>query len=479
MMRKCIAEYGMFLILAALLAIASPPAAAQDQQAANPPYSLAEYNAFQAASGQTNPQAKIQACDDFVSKFPKSVLLPLIDEMYYSAYTQVKNYPKVIESVDNFLAIPDDKFTALNITKDLLLGKRLTALYQRAVAFNQVFKDTDPNPQDELTKAREDALQGLKMLGELAKPANMADDQFKEQKKPLSILFNYTAGSASYQMKNYKDAIDSFTAELADNPTDAQTYFRIGVAYLQLAAKQAPQAAPGGGTAPTSSTADPAGQQPVADLYMNGFWSLGRAIGLKGPGEAQMRTYLRAQMFNYEQPACGPLLDQQMDELIQLATNAPTRPATYSIPSAADLGKVLQASNLLSILGDLQAGGDKAKTTWLAACGQEIPDVVGKIIDVAPGTDSVDIKVFTAATGEAIMAGTTANLDVNVAGQPEAATLEKGNQIKFTGTLAKYDAQPLLVYFDKGKVDPSSFPTEKKEKVPGKKKPGGAGRGRG
>ena len=77
------------------------------------------------------------------------------------------------------------------------------------------------------------------------------------------------------------------------------------------------------------------------------------------------------------------------------------------------------------------------------------------------------------------MAGTAANLDVTVAGQPEAATLEKGNQIKFTGTLQKYDAQPLLVYFEKGKVDPSSFPTEKKEKVPGKKKPGGAGRGRG
>jgi hypothetical protein len=467
----------MILILGALVAIASPPAAAQDQQqaAANPPYSLAEYNAFQAASGQTNPQAKIQACDDFVAKFPNSVLIPLVDELYYGAYNQAKNFPKVIEAVDKFLAIPDEKFTALNISKEALLPKRLTALYLRALAFNQTFKETDPNAQDELTKAREDALAGLKMLGELTKPANMTDDQFAQQKKPLSILFNYTAGSASYQMKNYKDAIDSFTAELADNPTDAQTYFRVGVAYLQLAAKQAPQAAPGGGTAPASSTAtaDPASQPQLADLYMNGFWSLGRAIGLKGPGEAQMRKYLHDQMFNYEQPTCGPLLDQQMDELIQLATNAPTRPATYSIPSAADLGKVLQASNLISIMGDLQAGGDKTKITWLAACGQEIPNVVGKIIDVTPGTDSVDIKVFTAATGEAIMAGTTANLDVTVAGQPEAATLEKNNQIKFTGTLEKYDAQPLLVYFDKGKVDPSSFPTEKK--VPEKKKPRGPG----
>ncbi|HKW88257.1 MAG TPA: hypothetical protein VJN21_05830 [Candidatus Acidoferrales bacterium] len=484
MMRKCIAAYGMILMLGAMLALASPPAVAQAQQAANPPYSLAEYNAYQAAAGQTNPQAKIQACDDFVAKFPKSVLIPLIDELYYNAYNLAKNYPKVIESVDQFMAIPDDSFTKLNITKEAILGKRLTALYYRALAFNQSFKETDPNAQDELTKARQDALQGLTMLGQLSKPANMNDDQFAQQKKPLIILFNYTAGSASYQTKDYKSAIDSFNAELAENPTDAATYFRTGVAYLQLAAKQAPQAPAAGGSAPPTppagAAADPAEQ--ASDLYLNGFWDVARAIGLKGQGEAQMRSYLRAQMFNYEQPACGTLLDQQMDELVQLATNAPARPATYSIPSAADLGKVLQASNLISILGDLEAGGDKAKTTWLAACGQEIPNVVGKIIDVTPGApdnSTVDIKVFTAATGEAIMAGTAANLDVTVAGQPDAATLEKGNQIKFTGTLAKYDAQPLLVYFDKGKVDPSSFPTEKKEKVPGKKKPGATERGRG
>lgn len=484
MMRKCIAAYGTILMLGALLAIASPPALARSQQqAANPPYSLAEYNAYQSAAGQTNPQAKILACDDFVAKFPNSVLIPLIDEQYIGAYNQAKNYAKVIEVVEKYVAIPDEKFVALGFKTEAVTAKKLDALNIRAAAFLESFNPKSPDAQDQLTKARASALEGLKLLAAFQKPATMTDDKFAEAKKPYSIRFNYTAGSTSYQLKDYKSAIDYFKAELADNPTDAATYSQLGVAYLQLAAQQSPQPPAGGGSAATSSTtsaADPS-QQP-ADLYMDGFWAIARSIGLKAPNADQMRTYLRAQMFNYEQPACGPLLDQQMDELIQLATNAPMRPATYSMPSAADLSKVLQASNLLSILSDLQTGGDKAKTTWLAACGQEIPNVVGKIIDVTPGAadnSTVDIKVFTASTGEAIMAGTTANLDVTVAGQPEAATLEKGNQIKFTGTLQKYDAQPLLVYFDKGKVDPSSFPTEKKEKVPGKKKPEGAGRGRG
>ena len=33
------------------------------------------------------------------------------------------------------------------------------------------------------------------------------------------------------------------------------------------------------------------------------------------------------------------------------------------------------------MIGDLSGGGDKAKMTWLAICGAEFPEVVGKIID--------------------------------------------------------------------------------------------------
>jgi len=501
-MRKSFAANGLLVFVAAVLSLAAPLASAQGQQqapAAKTPYTLAEYNAFQACASQTDPQARIQSCDDFASKFPNSVLLPLVYQTDYQAYNQLKNYPKTIEAADKFLAVPEDKLTVIpGVTKEKVVGDRLQALYIRAVAFNQSFNEKDPNAQDELTKARQSALDGLKVLGELPKPANMTDDQFAQQKKPPEILFNYTAGSAAFQLKDYKDAIDSFNAVLADKSDDAATYFRLGVAYLQLAGQQTPKqpqtpSTPPNGQPPATPATPGAAATPAAttdpglnELYMNGFWALARSIALKGPGEAQMRTYLRAQMFNYEQPACGSLLDQQMSELIQLAGTTPIRPATYTLPSAADLSQVLQSSNLLSILTDLQAGGDKGKMTWLAVCGQEIPDVVGKIIDATPGTDSIDFQVFTAATGEQIQAGTTANLDVTVwtaphtdaaaatpaAGaaaqtstpapvQPEAARLQKGDAIKFTGTLVSYDAQPFLVHFDKAKVDPSVIPPEK------------------
>jgi len=527
MMRKWFAANGIAWLLGAMLCIAAPSAFAQDPQDQAPkktPYTLAEYNAYQAAQGQTDPNAKIQGLDDFSNKFPNSSLMPLVYQLYYQTYVQLKNYPKVIEYADKYLAVPDDKILIIpGTSKEKLAGDKLQALYFRAVAFNQSFNASEPNANDELTKARQSALDGLKQLDQIPKPANMTDDQFAQQKKQPAVLFNYTAATAAFQLKDYKDAIDSYKAELAasGNATDqnaAIVYYHMGIAYLSMAADQAksqpqttapssttPPATPPAGTPPATG-AQPAAAAPatpensaLTDLYMNGFWYLARAIALKGPGEAQMQSYLRAQMFNYEQPACGNLLDDQIKELDQLAGTQADKPTTYTLPSAADLGKILQASNLLSILTDLQGGGDKAKMTWLAVCGQEIPNVYGKIIDMTPATDSIDFKVFTAATGQEIEAGTTANLDVPVytsapaAGaasatganaqaqtpppvQPDASRMKKGDAIKFTGTLVSYDPQPFLLHFDKVTVDPSVIPPAGKAAP---KRPHRPGRGRG
>ncbi len=518
-MRKWVVANAMVWLAAALVCCAPLRASAQDQQASKTPYTLPEYNAYQAAAGQTDPQAKIQALDDFVNKFPNSALMPLVDLQYYSAYNQTKNYPKLIEYVDKFLAVQDDKYLAIpGMTKERLVGDRVQALYFRAVAFNQSFNEKDANAAQELTDARKYALQGIDSLNQIQKPANMTDETFAQQKKQPVMVFNYTAARAALLAKDYKDAIDSYNAYIAASGGPSQSvasvYYQIGVAYLQMVAEQMasqPQTSttpPSGqppattnppGTSTTTPPATPGTSTPtpaastdnpqLTDLYMNGFWNLAKALSLNVSGEAQVKSYLRAQMFNYEQPACGDLLDQQMNDLIQQSGTQTARPAPYSIPSAADLGKILQSSNLLSILSDLQGGGDKGKMTWLAVCGQEIPNVVGKITDIVPATDSIDFKVFTAATGEEIQAGTTPNLDVTVytsapsaadttaaAGanananaqaqtpppvQPEVSRLQKGDGIKFTGTLTKYDAQPFLLYFTKVQVDPSVIPAEK------------------
>jgi len=114
------------------------------------------------------------------------------------------------------------------------------------------------------------------------------------------------------------------------------------------------------------------------------------------------------------------------------------------------------------VLADLKAGGDKAKMTWLALCGAEFPEVVGKVIDVTPVTDAVTLKLYTGATPEDIQAATTANLDVKVVGQPEAVRVEKDQGVRFSGTLVGYDPDPnFMLHWDKAKVNAEDIPTEK------------------
>ncbi len=201
---------------------------------------------------------------------------------------------------------------------------------------------------------------------------------------------------------------------------------------------------------------------------------LARAIDLKVPQADDVQKYLRAKILAYEQPNCESLADAQLSELLQLAANAQDRPATYSIPSAADLSKIAQASTILTVISDLQAGGDKAKMTWLAICGAEFPEVVGKIIDEQKGDASVDFLVFFGATQEEVQAATTANMDVKVwtaappagstAGQvmpqPDVLRLQKDDAIRFSGTLVSYDPSPFLLHWDQVKVDPTIIPAE-------------------
>ncbi len=418
------------LSLIAVLWLPAATLAPQETQQQKPAYTMAEYNAYQAAANEKDAQQRIKLLDDFVAKYPSSTLLPYAYRAYYTTYNELKNYPKVIEYVDKLLAF-GDKIDA---------GTRLEALYTRALAFHFAFNEKDPNATERARQAREAALQGSQVLGQLPKPQNMTDEQFAQNKKGPTALFNYTAGFAALQLKDYKSAIESFKGALAANPNDPVTYFRMGVAYLQ---QDPPQS-------------------------MGGFWALARSIALKGPGEAQVRDYLRKQLLRYQNPACENLIDSQMNELLALAANSPERPASYNIPSSADLDKARQEMNILSLVNDLKAGGDKAKLAWLGACGLEFPQVGGKVIAVEASDDAVVLKVYTGATEQEIEAATTPNMDVKVIGQAEAKRIEKDQGVRFTGMLVAYDPEPFLLHWDKAKVNPEDIPEEKPQ--PGTKR---------
>jgi tetratricopeptide (TPR) repeat protein len=414
--------------------LAAAPAAGQD--AAKPGYTMAEYNAFTAAQSIKDPASQIKALDDFVAKYPNSALLVYVYPLYYNAYSQQKNYAKVMEYADKLLALGDKVEAPV----------RYQAYYARAFAYSNLNPpNTDP---DQAKKARQAALDGLKTLNDLKKPDNMTQDQFDGQKKQPAILFNYTAANAATTQKDYASAIASYKEVLKLTPDDAITSYRIGQAYMAMTPPQ----------------------------YMDAFWNFARSITAKGANAqqaTQVKTYLRKLVANYQQANCDNLVDAELNELLQLAGSSPDRPASYTLPSSADLDAARKDMTIASVVADLKAGGDKAKITWLAACGLEFPDVPGKLIENAAGSDSVQLKVAFVTSDAEFDSKTTPDMDVKVVGQPDAAKVEKDNPVRFTGTLVAYDPDPnFMLHWDKAKVNDEDIPKEKekgKTKRPAKK----------
>ncbi|MGB6200591.1 MAG: hypothetical protein WBF35_13690, partial [Candidatus Acidiferrales bacterium] len=355
---------------------------------------------------------------------------------YLHAYNDLKNYAKVIEYADREVALGDK----------VVAATRFQALYLRTLAFNYSFSEKDANAKDEATQELQAAQNGLTVLGTIAKPANQTDDQWAETKKAPTALFNYTAGISSSALKDYPSAITSFKAALAATPNDAVTYFHLGVAYLQM-------------TPPQS---------------LDGFWSLARSVALKGQGSDQVKAYLRGQIQNYQQTGCDNLVDDQMNELITLAGTTADRPATYTIPSAADLTAARNDTN--NFIPWLKEGGDHGKLMWLSTCGLEFPDVAVEVMTVTPADgDNTTLLVYRPAASDPdaaqkeMDAATDPNMTVNIVGQPEVRRLQKGDGVRFTGTLSGYTPTPFMLTWSGAKVNAEDIPPEKA--APGARRP--------
>jgi tetratricopeptide (TPR) repeat protein len=406
---------------------------AQDAGGAKPQYTIAEYNAYTAAQSTKDPAQQIKQLDDFVSKYPNSALLIYVYPLYYNAYSQQKNFPKVMEYADKALAL-GDKLDA---------PARYSAYYARAFAYSNLnIKDTDPTAKDQATKACEAAKGGLKTLGELKAPAGMSDADFAKQKQQPTILFDYTKASCSMTLKDYPTAIEAYKDVLALTPDDPITNYRLGQAYMAMNPPQ----------------------------QMDAFWYFAKAVTSKNANQQQsnqVKSYLRKLLANYQQAGCDNLVDAELSELLQLAGSSAERPASYKLPASADLDAARKDMTIASVITDLKAGGDKGKITWLAACGLEFPDVPGKLIEITPG-DTIELKVAFVTSDAEFDAKTTPDMDVKVVGQPDAARLEKDNPVRFTATLTSYDPDPaFMLHWDKAKVNDEDIP---KEKDKGKKK---------
>lgn len=426
MIRKMVVAGAILLTLVGLTCVSPAWAAQQDK----PSYTPAEYNAYTACANDKNAQTRAKCLEDFMGKFPQSSLLPYAYQLAYTTYNEAKNFPKVIEYADKLLALGDK----------VDIASRVQASYTRALIFEYAYNPRDPNSQELLNRTVQASREGHQILAQWPKPETASDEQFVQTKKGVTLQFHLTAGFAALQLKDYATAIQEFNSALALEPNQPVTWYRVGVAYLQRNS----------------------GQQ------MDGFWAIARAVALKVPNEAQVRSFLRTQLQRYQGgTVCDKETDAELKELLLLAGSSVERPAGYRIPSQAEIEQARQSVDRM--LEVLKAGGDQAKLMWLAICGLEFPEVGGKVIAVSDSDSSVVLKLFLGATPEETEAGETPNMEVNVVGQPRARLLKKDDAVLFAGLLADYTPDPFLLKWDNAKVKEDLLPEDKPE--PAKKQP--------
>jgi tetratricopeptide (TPR) repeat protein len=444
-MKKHIALRALAVILLVLAGslLAQPAAMAQTGQAAGQSqalgYTPAEYNQFNAAVNEKDAATRVKLLDDFVAKYPESTLLPYCFQSYYLTYSQLQDYLKSINFIDKLLGI-GDKVDSLQGMENA----RIIAHEARARLFFAAIQQGRLKTNEHFAAGRKASTDGLRLVEQRKKPENVSDEDFMQQNDSLRKYFYAVIGLAARQLKDYKASIKAYRALLAISPNDASTYYQLGLSYLS---SEPPQ-------------------------YNDGFWAIARSIALKVPGEAQIRSFLRGRINNYQQPACERLLDAQLNELLALAAAGGERPEGFSIPSRSEIDKAVADTSIDAILGDLKAGGDRAKLRWLGVCSAEFPQLGGKVFEVAEADGKVKVKVFTAGEAEAIDAGTEPNLELTVEGQPGAAKLKKDDAILFAGMLDDFSPEPFLVKLVKVKIDPEYLPKDEQPgKTPAKKAP--------
>jgi len=391
-----------------------------------PKYTRAEYDAYQAAAAEKNLQQKIKLLDDFVAKYPTSALMAFVYNEYVTDYYQLQQWSKDIEYLDKFLAL-----------SDINDGARLAAEYQRSALFEAAYSPKAPDAKEQAGKAREAAAVGLKVLEAFKKPEQMSDQDWAGKKSQYAVQFYNTAGVASLHLKDYKSAVDYFSKSVGENEVQPAIYYSMGKADLQ---EDPPQ-------------------------YMDGFWAIARALDQKLPEADKVAPFLQERVHNYQLPLCDSLVDSQIKELLALAKNSKTRPAGYTIPSAADLAKIRE-KDPPALLASLRGGGDTAKTTWLAVCNGEFPETFfGKVFEVnAASPDAIVVKAAIGSTEEELKDSTAPNCDLKIAGQPDAARLEKEGIIRFAGKLTGYTPDPFSLTWENVKVNPEDIPEEKGKK---------------
>lgn len=436
-------------------------------------YGREEWNDYQAAKLVEDPAGKAQAYEAFIQKYPQSVLRAYIYPEMIDALYAAQQRAKLLEAVDEFLAMDRNVFTQVKFTQPqvdwAVYSQHRNYVYVAREMLGAKAQFTPEQVQGTIVHTRA----GLEMLGPVIRSQKAAaqNDQQIQQLEQLAadneLVFHQMLFATLWREKKYDEVQPELAYLLEKFSTDANLNYQMG--YLQA----------------NKGQADP----------LRSMWYSARAISLGHANSDSIRRSLTRQLYRHIGALDLPCIEEDVEGLIQQAGTSLHPPAGWQLVSSDQVAAARQGITYAGLFTDLAEVGDKAHVTWLAACGipfglgeqgeptyeavllsvEEAAEVAGDAegeaaegggsattetpegeTAEAAGGSSITLKV--AATPEALEAK-IANMEIVLENFTDLAKLkEKLDQtIKIGGTIAHYRADPFVIRLSDGKVDYSDI----------------------
>jgi tetratricopeptide (TPR) repeat protein len=197
------------MALASIALVASPVLRAQDNSGQITISDPAEFNAYQNAITQTDPSAKAAALEEFLSKYPQSVVKKAVLDQLIDTYQQANQPDKALSAASRLLQVDPENMKAIFISVYLKKGE-----CQRNID-PATGESKDPQTCDDAGSL---AQKGLTT----AKPAGLSDDDWKKMTDAAYPMFHSAiALDDAISKKDFADAIKQYTTELMLYPAAA------------------------------------------------------------------------------------------------------------------------------------------------------------------------------------------------------------------------------------------------------------------
>jgi hypothetical protein len=215
--------FASLMVLTSMSLVRVPSLRAQDSgtvQIQDP----AEFNAYQNATTQTDPKAKAAALEDFLKKYPQSVVKKTVISLLVDTYQGLKDFPNELTALTRLLQIEPNNAQAIFLSTFIKKGQCAST------SDAQTCDDAAALAQKGLTVAKPDA--------------TSADDWKKQTATAFPMYHSTIALDDAISKKDFKAAETEYTAELMLYSDDqsksaglADTY-QLAEAFVQPGAGQ-------------------------------------------------------------------------------------------------------------------------------------------------------------------------------------------------------------------------------------------------